>query len=139
MSSAPTVRTGGCHCGDVRFEVRGALSRVLACNCSICSKKGFLHWIVAEADFTLLTDPRALSTYTFGTHTAKHMFCRRCGISAFYRPRSHPDGYSVNARCVDDVDLDGLTVQPFDGQNWEAHIDDINPALRDRADRAPSG
>ncbi|MDP2344329.1 MAG: GFA family protein [Deltaproteobacteria bacterium] len=116
--------TGGCHCGDVRFEVDGPLdatSDVLECNCSICRKKGFLHWIVPPSRFRLLTPRDRLSTYTFGTHTAKHTFCTRCGMHAFYTPRSHPDDVDVNVRCLDDVDPYTLPIRPFDGRaDWEA-------------------
>ena len=125
MSPSPPTCTGGCHCGAVRFEVGGAPTEVVRCNCSMCAKKGFLHWIVTGDQFRLLTDPAALSTYTFGTHTAQHLFCRTCGICSYYVPRSHPDGFSVNARCLDDVDLSTLQVKDFDGQNWEKYIDEI--------------
>ena len=121
-SMKSTTHRGGCHCGAVRFEVKGALRRVLDCNCSICSKVGFLHWIVPRADFALLRGGAALTTYTFGTHVARHTFCGRCGVKAFYTPRSHPDSVSVNARCLDGVELAALEVQPFDGRNWEESV-----------------
>ena len=117
--------TGGCHCGDVRFELDGPLvpddgDAILDCNCSICRKKGFLHLIVRPARFRLLTPTSALSTYTFGTGVAQHTFCRRCGICGFYTPRSHPDHVDVNVRCLDDLDLEGLVVVPYDGGgDWE--------------------
>jgi hypothetical protein len=122
---------GGCHCGDVRFVVRGRPERLLACNCSICSKKGFLHFIIGKERFTLLTPEEHLGRYTFGTHTAQHLFCRRCGISSFYLPRSHPDGVSVNARCLDDVDVDALLIEPFDGQHWEASMERLRARAAD--------
>jgi hypothetical protein len=112
--------TGSCHCGAITFEVRADLNQVLRCNCSICTKKGILHLIVPKADFTLFTGAASLETYTFGTHVAQHRFCRICGIHAFYTPRSHPDAVDVNVRCLDDVDLDALSLIHFDGQNWEA-------------------
>lgn len=124
-----TEYRGGCHCGDVRFVVRQAPGQVLACNCSICSKKGFLHFIVDEDRFELSTPADRLATYTFGTHTAKHHFCKRCGVAPFYIPRSHPDGVSVNARCLDDVEIEDLDVRPFDGRNWEKNAASINPTL----------
>lgn len=119
------VFTGGCHCRAVRFEADGPLEGVLGCNCSMCTMKGFVHWIVPADRFRLVAGEDALSTYTFGTHTAKHLFCSVCGICSFYVPRSHPDGYSINVRCLDDVDLDDVEVQPFDGRDWDAHIDEI--------------
>jgi len=87
--------TGSCHCGAVRFTVEATLPLdVVDCNCSICTKKGILHLIVPESALAILAGGDALATYTFGTHTAKHMFCRTCGIHPFYRPRSHPDGWT---------------------------------------------
>jgi hypothetical protein len=88
----------------------------------MCSRKAYLHVIVPAADFELLSDPSALSTYTFNTGVAKHHFCSRCGICSFYVPRSHPDGFSVNARCLDDAPLAWFDVEPFDGRNWEKSI-----------------
>jgi hypothetical protein len=122
---------GGCHCQAVRFVVRARLEPVLACNCSICSKRGFLHVIVDKDRFTLLTSEEHLERYTFGTKTAQHLFCRRCGISSFYIPRSHPDGISVNARCLDDVDADALRAEPFDGQHWSDSIARLRAAAHD--------
>jgi hypothetical protein len=114
---------GGCHCGRVRFRVTADLSGVSDCNCSVCTKKGFLHLIVPPEQFELLSGEDALSTYQFNTGTAKHTFCRHCGIHAFYVPRSDPDKIDVNVRCLDDVDLDAITIHPFDGRNWEDAMD----------------
>ena len=114
---------GGCHCGRVRFRVTADLSRVSDCNCSVCTKKGFLHLIVAPEQFVLLSGEDALSTYQFNTGTAKHIFCRHCGIHSFYVPRSDPDKIDVNVRCLDDIDLTAITVLPFDGRNWEDAMD----------------
>jgi hypothetical protein len=103
----------------VRFEVQAsAKPEVLDCNCSMCSKTGFLHLIVPRSRFKLLSGGDALSTYTFNTGTAKHLFCSACGIKSFYVPRSHPDGYSVNVRCLDQPIVD-MVVVPIDGRNWE--------------------
>jgi len=110
---------GGCHCGRVRFRVTADLDKVTVCNCSICTKKGFLHLIVPPEQFELLSGKNNLATYQFNTGVAKHTFCKTCGIHPFYVPRSDPDKIDVNARCIDDVDLDGLTVNFFDGKNWE--------------------
>jgi hypothetical protein len=113
------VYQGGCHCGRVRFRVRSDLSRVVDCNCSICTKKGFLHLIVAPDQFELIQGKGALTTYTFGTGIAKHTFCATCGIHPFYVPRSHPDKIDVNVHCLEDLDTAGLKVTAFDGRNWE--------------------
>lgn len=112
---------GGCHCGAVRFRVRAARDLdVLDCNCSMCSKSGYLHLIVHARDFELLAAASALEEYRFGTETARHLFCRRCGIKSFYVPRSHPEGFSVNARCLDEGQVRSIRVRPYDGRNWEA-------------------
>ena len=125
--------TGGCHCGRVRFEVTApAHLEVSECNCSICGKTGFLHLIVPKSRFRLLSGEDSLTAYRFNTGVAKHLFCSVCGIKSFYVPRSHPDGYSVNARCLDEGTVEGMTVKPFDGKNWEKqypagrgeHLDD---------------
>lgn len=112
--------TGGCHCGRVRFEVVApAQLEVTDCNCSICSKSGYLHLIVPRSQFKLLSGADVLSTYEFNTGTAKHLFCAVCGIKSFYVPRSHPDGYSVNARCLDEGTVTGTKITSMDGLNWE--------------------
>jgi hypothetical protein len=121
-TSAATVKhAGGCHCGRVRFEVEApARIEVAECNCSICAKVAYLHLIVPADRFHLLAGHNELTTYTFNTGVAQHHFCRHCGVKSFYVPRSHPDGVSVNARCLDGVSIESMTVLPFDGRNWEA-------------------
>jgi hypothetical protein len=116
------VYRGGCHCGRIAFEVTGALDSASQCNCSICTKKGYLHWIVAREAFRLLTPPADLATYSFNTGVAKHHFCPRCGVASFYIPRSDPDKVDVNVRCLEGVDPTSLRLEYFDGQNWEANV-----------------
>jgi hypothetical protein len=112
--------TGGCHCGAVRYVVVVAETvTVVDCNCSICSKAGFLHLIVEAADFTPLAGGGALTEYRFGTGAARHLFCSTCGIKSYYVPRSHPDGYSINWRTLDSTAGVTATIKPFDGQHWE--------------------
>ncbi len=113
---------GGCHCGQVRFEVFAELARATVCNCSMCTKKGFIHLIVEPAQFTLLEGAEALVSYRFNTGVAEHKFCRRCGIHPFYTPRSDPDKVDVNVRCLDDIDLSRIELLPFDGRHWEEAI-----------------
>src|SRR5947199_6755780 len=111
---------GGCHCGRVRFEVVApARLQVSDCDCSICTKSGYLHLVVPKSRFKLLSGSEILTTYQFNTQTAKHLFCSVCGIKAFYVPRSHPDGYSVNARCLDEGSVKGMKVRKFNGADWE--------------------
>jgi hypothetical protein len=120
MTEAPI--TGGCHCGAVRFgfTVPDAEVELLDCNCSMCSRTGFLHLIVPHRDFELLTARGAMTSYRFGTGAAEHLFCSTCGVKAFYQPRSHPDAWSINWHCLDEGH--GLTpaIRAFDGRNWEA-------------------
>ena len=118
----PRTVTGGCHCGAVRFRATVRSFDVSDCNCSLCSMKGYLHVIVPREDFDLLSDPGAFATYQFNTMVAKHHFCKTCGVHAFYVPRSHPDGFSLNARCLHDAPLDWFDREGFDGRNWEASI-----------------
>jgi hypothetical protein len=109
----------------VRIEVTADLDTVTECNCSICSRKGYLHLIITPDRFRLISGEADLSTYRFGTMTARHHFCRHCGVAAFYVPRSHPDRIDVNVRCLDGVDLTGLRVRPFDGRRWEESIEKL--------------
>ena len=114
------VHRGGCHCGRVRFEVDApAAIAALDCNCSICRMSGFLHLIVPAMRFRLLAGADALSEYTFNTGTAKHRFCRHCGIKSFYVPRSNPDGFDVNVHCLDPATIERVDVTPFDDTRRE--------------------
>jgi hypothetical protein len=118
--------SGACHCGKVRFEVDATIDLdALECNCSICSKSGFLHLIVPRSRFRLLQGSADLATYTFNTGVAKHLFCKTCGIKSFYIPRSNPDGYSVNVRCLDSMNIRKVNVSPFDGKQWEGRGPDL--------------
>jgi hypothetical protein len=120
------VFEGGCHCGRVRFRVTTSSLEAIDCNCSICTKKGFLHLIVEKKDFELLSGADDITTYTFNTGVAKHTFCRVCGIHAFYTPRSHPHGVDVNVRCLDGTAWRKFTIVPFDGENWEENVHTIS-------------
>jgi hypothetical protein len=128
MSRAATFlwRGGGCHCGAIRFEAGLPVSvEAQACNCSICERTGFIHIIVPESRFRLLQGEEHLTSYTFNTRTARHLFCEICGVKSFYRPRSNPDGWSINARCLDSRDGLDVLLSSFDGQNWETHGADL--------------
>jgi hypothetical protein len=125
---------GGCHCGAVAFEVDAPTRLdVQQCNCSVCSMTGFLHLIVPASRFRLLRGAEALETYTFNTGTARHLFCRRCGIKSFYVPRSNPDGFSVNVRCLDHATIEHVAVTEFDGRNWEQSAATLAHLSRDEA------
>ena len=112
---------GSCHCGAVHFDAEIDLAAGTSrCNCSICGKGRFWKAIVPASGFHLRRGADDLTTYRFGSRTIRHRFCRHCGIHAFYQPRSDPENYSVNARCLDEYDP--ATMQPkrlFEGKNWE--------------------
>ena len=114
------VHKGGCHCGRVSFEVEAPSDLSLdECNCSICDMVGYQHLIVPRSRFRILQGEDQLSTYEFNTGVAKHYFCSHCGVKSFYVPRSHPDGISVNGRCLNRDSVSSVTLTQFDGQNWE--------------------
>lgn len=117
---------GSCHCGDVRIEVEAPADLIAyECDCSMCERTGFLHLIVPAPRFRLLTQADALAAYTFNTGVARHYFCRRCGCKPYYVPRSNPDGFSVNVRCLDKATIASVTVLPFDGRNWERSAESL--------------
>ncbi|RMD83615.1 MAG: GFA family protein [Candidatus Dadabacteria bacterium] len=110
---------GSCHCGRVAIEAYGQLDSVFICNCSICSKKGYLHWLVPASAFRLLTPMSHLASYCFNTGRARHHFCRTCGAAPFFIPRGWPGYVDVNVRCLEGVDPSRLRVEYFDGRRWE--------------------
>lgn len=130
-SSEPELLEGGCHCGAVRYRVTVRARKAVNCNCSVCAKKGYLHLIVDEREFELLRGGDALTTYTFGTHIAKHHFCSTCGVHSFYRPRSHPERVDVNIRCLDGVSPDDFEYYAFDGEHWEESVEALRAAQRE--------
>lgn len=122
MTEHMTWHAGGCHCGAVRFEtLLPDTLEVEDCNCTMCARTGFLHIIVPAARFRLLQGEAQINAYTFNTATAKHLFCGVCGIKSFYVPRSNPDGFSVNLRCLDDPRAFAeVRIVNFDGRgDWE--------------------
>jgi len=114
---------GACHCGEVEFEFTTPKSvSVTHCNCSLCHMTGYQHIFVPEDDLHFIQGQDNLALYTFGTHTAQHYFCKTCGIKPLYRPRSHPNAWSVNLRCIKGDTLSVGKEINFDGQNWENSI-----------------
>jgi hypothetical protein len=110
---------GSCHCGRIAFEVEGTPDSALACNCSICQRKGSLLWFVPRASLRLLTPEDAMSTYLFNKHAIKHRFCPVCGIHPFGEG-TDPKGNAIaaiNIRCLEDVDLDTVPVTHYDGRS----------------------
>lgn len=115
------IYQGSCHCKAVRFEIEAP--RVIEadrCNCSICSKTGFLHLILPLSKFILLSGEDMLTSYRFNTGVAQHTFCSQCGIKPFYIPRSNPDGIDINVNCLD-TRPEAINITEFDGKNWEAN------------------
>lgn len=114
-----TTHQGGCHCGAVRYEAKGDLSNVIACNCSHCQIKGFALAFIPVADFTLLKGEEALADYHFNKHLIRHRFCKHCGVQPFAFAKS-PEGAdmaAINVRTVDDYYFDQVTVNPFNGRD----------------------
>jgi hypothetical protein len=110
---------GSCHCGKVSFEVEGELNGAMACNCSICSRKGSLLWFVPHEQLSVLTPEGDIGTYTFNKHVIKHRFCRTCGIHP-YGEGTDPKGNrmaAINIRCLEGIDLESVPVQHFDGRS----------------------
>ena len=130
MVEGMVTHRGGCHCGAVAFEVDApARVTVSECNCSICRMSGFLHLIVPRARFRLLRGADTLTEYRFNTGTAQHLFCGRCGVKSFYVPRSNPEGYSVNLRCLDRATISEVTIEAFDDNDRAA----ADARIRDRS------
>ena len=104
-----------------RYEVALDLANpVIACNCSRCGRLGSLLTFAPAADFNLLSGDGALTDYQFNKNVIHHLFCTTCGIESFARGKRPGDGadmVAVNARCLDGVDPDTLTVKKFDGRS----------------------
>ena len=112
------IYKGSCHCGQIAIEVEGELKQVAQCNCSICTKRGHLLWFVPRTNMRLITPANNYATYTFNKHKIKHHFCPKCGCAPFGEgvASDGTETASINARCLDDVDLSVLTVKHFDGR-----------------------
>lgn len=115
---------GGCHCGRVRFSIESEMKSATQCNCSICTKKGTINHRVTPERLQVLQGQDALGLYQFGTHTAKHWYCRHCGIHVYSNPRRAPGDFAINLRCLDDYHriVQGLEIRQFDGQHWEEAV-----------------
>ena len=126
MNKNMVTHLGSCHCKQIKFEVLGEKNiKVLDCSCSICSILNYKHYIVDKSQFKLLKGKKYLSTYTFNTNVAKHLFCKNCGIKSFYIPRSHPDSISVNLNCIHSKTINKVKIIKFDGKHWNKNINKI--------------
>lgn len=108
---------GSCHCGRVAFEVEGELTEAMACNCSICTRKGAPIWFVPRGALRLVTPERDLASYSFNRHIILHRFCATCGIHCFGEgldPKGNPMA-AVNIRCLEGIDLEAIQLRHFDG------------------------
>ena len=111
--------SGSCHCGRIRFEAEGEIDSALACNCSICQRKGSLLWFVPRRALRLLTPEEDAATYLFNKHVIQHRFCPTCGIHA-YGEAPAPSGElmaAINIRCLEGLDLQAIPVTNFDGRS----------------------
>jgi len=112
-----TIHKVSCHCGKIRLEVAAELGEVVECNCSICVRSGFLHWYVAPEQVKLEHPSRLLSTYFWRSVTGGQHFCASCGIAVIRTSTQYPPPVSINARCLEDVDIDSLEIRRFDGKH----------------------
>ena len=113
------VYKGGCHCGRIKFEVEGEIKGVAECNCSICTQRGYLLWMIPRAQLRLQVPERNLTTYTFNTHKIKHRFCSKCGSGLFGEgvDKTGSSTAAINVRCLEGVEVSKLKVTPFDGRS----------------------
>src|SRR5581483_7099435 len=110
---------GSCHCGRVRFAVEADIAYAIDCNCSLCRRKGALWHPATDSELRITAGEADLALYQFGTKTAKHYFCKHCGINPLTRPRLDPSRWAVNIRCLDGLDLAAVKVVAFDGEHWD--------------------
>lgn len=103
--------SGSCHCGAVRFEIETDFPELTMCDCSICRRKNALMVKVHESRFKLLAGADSLTEYRFNTSTARHFFCKICGIYPFHRKRVTPDNFGINVHCLQDFDPTGIPVR----------------------------
>ncbi len=108
---------GSCHCGAIAFEVDAAIEGAIECNCSLCSRRGYLLWFVPSARVRFSAD--ASTAYRFNKMHIAHHFCPTCGC-ATHGAANAPDGtpmLAVNVRCLDDVDVHALAIRQVDGRS----------------------
>ncbi|TRY70402.1 hypothetical protein TCAL_02414 [Tigriopus californicus] len=122
---------GGCHCGQIEFEVQAPVEvNAISCNCSVCHMKQNIHFIVPNHHFKLTKGNDKLTTYTFNTHQAKHTFCSICGVQSFYTPRSNPDGKGIMPHCIKYNTIKKIHITDFNGDQWEQEIEKSGIRLR---------
>ena len=125
------IYRGSCHCGAITFQVEAPqVLELERCNCSICTKSGYLHLIVPLSRFELLSGEDSITTYRFNSGVAQHTFCSVCGVKPFYTPRSNPDGIDINVNCLD-TRPESVKINDFDGRNWEQHAHELAGTSRE--------
>jgi hypothetical protein len=127
---------GSCHCGDIQFEVMAPSDIVIwECNCSNCRMRRNVHLVVPKSALTVLDEAMwgRLAEYRYGTGTARHLFCARCGITPFYSPRSNPDGWGISFQCISGGTVSSVEVKRFDGLNWEECIEGSGAAIKEHS------
>lgn len=114
------THTGSCHCGKVKFAVEGEVQQVIECNCSHCSRKGYLLWFVDRDAYTPLSPDDEMATYTFNKHVIQHRFCRTCGCApvGLGVDTSGAAKAAINVRCLEGIDLGALQRVPVDGRSY---------------------
>ncbi|MGH8371637.1 MAG: GFA family protein [Gammaproteobacteria bacterium] len=110
---------GSCHCGKIAYEVEGELKEVAECNCSICSRRGYLLWFLPRSSLQLKTSDTDMKHYTFNKHRIKHYFCPTCGSAPFGMGADGKGNEmaAINVRCLEDVDITALKINKFDGRS----------------------
>ena len=126
MNKNIVTHVGSCHCKAVKFEAIGEENiEIIICSCSICSINNYKHYIVPKESFKLLKGKNSITTYTFNSKLARHMFCNKCGIKSFYTPRSHQNCISININCINSDTVKSIKIINFDGKNWDKNIEQI--------------
>ena len=110
---------GSCHCGEVKFEVDMDLDHVRVCDCSLCRKRGALNHRVEDSALRILTSLSDMTLYQWHTKTAKDYFCPICGILPFRRPRTAPELWTINVRCLNNVDLAAVPIEYVHGSKLD--------------------
>ena len=72
---------------------------------------------ISPANLIIEAEEGVLSLYEFETKTAKHYFCKRCGIYTFHQTLNQPGFYRINIGCIEGIDPFSLETDLFDGKN----------------------
>ena len=109
MSNPRQQHNASCHCGSVRFTVRltDEFNTIRRCSCSYCRMRGAVAVSAQLLDIEFVKGENNLTLYQFNTGTAKHYFCKTCGIYTHHQRRSNPSQFGINVACIDGV-------SPFD-------------------------